>query len=142
MITFDKTPAAQDVLNETQTFLMLEQLVKEQFGEDAAQILKGRARIDQRDIQLMDVKLMCDVTWSHRRALMDMIKDYKTWRNKTATNDNWQKGYHLIEDSIRRCNIGNFYRLYARCRRDYWTIQRIYMDKLTNPRTQLYIDKF
>ena len=97
-------------------------------------IRTGRARLQAREVQYLDVKQMTDIQARFRGRVRAMIAHYRRWRaDYMREADALEKVYAAYEGLFIRRQLADAWQLYVAVNRDYHEMRRVYLANLRQP---------
>lgn len=112
----------------TETFDILETKYNVAFVQD----IKDRlARIEEREVQYLEVKQMIDMLYKYRGKMRAMLDMYREWKAQNeATTDEIEKVYIAYEGIFIRKQFEDAWKLYVMVNNDYHEMRRAYLANL------------
>lgn len=118
-------------------------ILEQRFGAAEAQALAfGRARLERKDVQFLDIKHMSELSERYRAMVRHSIRAYRLWRGAyMAEMDPLVRLYGAAEGAALHRRIGDDVKLWYFSHRDYHAMRREYLLKCMNPQARVNWDK-
>lgn len=113
----------------------IEKILEARFGRTEAQALVfGRARLERKDIQFIDVKHMSELCERYKTDVRTNIRNYRHWRAAHEVEvDSIARLYGAAEGAFLHRRVSDSLKLWYFAHRDYHAMRRQYLIKCMGP---------